>query len=30
VLDRTRTQARKFKRLAADRIAELLASGDDG
>jgi proteasome alpha subunit len=30
VLDRTRTQARKFKRLAADRIAELLSSGDDG
>jgi proteasome alpha subunit len=30
VLDRTRTQTRKFKRLSADRIAELLASGDDG
>ncbi|MCZ3389283.1 MAG: proteasome subunit alpha [Actinomycetia bacterium] len=27
VLDRTRTQSRKFKRLAADRLVELLPSG---
>lgn len=27
VLDRTRSQSRKFKRLAADRLAELLPSG---
>ena len=30
VLDRTRTQSRKFKRLSAERMAELLAPGDDG